>query len=79
MPPLKVAIACLLAAIVFAICAAILLQSLPRPHNSMDYLVAGGVATLAALLAVFAILAATVYRSSNSFFKRRKRNPPPAS
>jgi len=42
--------------VVFAVTVAILLQVLPGPHKSTDYLVAGAVATLLCILLLFFLL-----------------------
>ena len=57
---------------VFAAVAAILLKLMPGPLKDSDYLVAGSVATLVALLALFLGLV-TTSRSHDAFFKKRKK------
>jgi hypothetical protein len=44
----------LAACIAFAVIALVLLQVLPPPRSKNDYMIAGTVATLAALLTIFA-------------------------
>jgi hypothetical protein len=63
----------LCAALVFAGVAAALVKYMPAPLKESDYLVIGSVATLAALALVFVIWAATTMKSSNVFFRRRKK------
>jgi hypothetical protein len=58
---------------VFAIVVIILLAIMPTPLRESDYLVIGSVATLASLLALFLLLVSTTMKSSNVFFKRRKK------
>jgi len=58
---------------VFAIVAAILLAVMPGPLRPSDYLVIGSVSTLVALLALFLALVSTTLKSSDVFFKRRKK------
>jgi len=58
--------------LMFVITVVILLQVLPGPHKSTDYLVIGTVATLVCLLIVFLIVASTNASSRNKFFKQRK-------
>ena len=58
---------------IFGVTVAVLMQLMPGPHKETDYLVIGGVATLVSLLAVFVVMASTVYRSSDTFFKKRKK------
>jgi Na+/proline symporter len=70
-------IALLLAATAVLFVAVVLvgLRLLPEPHSEMDYLVAGGVATLVAMALLFAVLITTWVRSPNIFFKRRPEDP----
>jgi hypothetical protein len=58
---------------VFVVVAAILLRFTPGPLRDSDYLVIGSIATLVSLLALFLLLVTTSKRSSNIFFKRRKK------
>ncbi|MEO5922492.1 MAG: hypothetical protein ABIR70_01560 [Bryobacteraceae bacterium] len=58
------------ALLVFAAVAAIILRFMPEPIEDSDYLVAGCVATLVALLVLFLGL---VPRSGDVFFKKRKK------
>lgn len=58
--------------LMFVITVVILLQVLPGPHKSTDYLVIGTVATLVCLLVVFLIVTSTNASSRNKFFKQRK-------
>ncbi len=62
-----------LAICVFAAVATILVEVMPRPLRPSDYLIIGSVATLVALLALFLILVSTTLKSSDVFFKRRKK------
>ena len=57
---------------VFAAVAAILLKLMPGPLKDSDYLVAGSVATLVAVLALFFGLV-TTSQSRDAFFKKRKK------
>ena len=61
------------AACVFVVVAAILLRLMPDPLRESDYLVVGSVATLVSLLVLFLMLVSTTLKSSNIFFKRRKK------
>jgi hypothetical protein len=49
------------------------LRVLPAPLDDVDYLVAGGIATLVGMLALFVALVTTSYRSSDTFFKHRRK------
>jgi hypothetical protein len=61
------------AACVFVVVAATLLRLMPGPLRESDYLVIGSVATLVALLVLFLALVSTTLKSSDIFFKRRKK------
>jgi predicted outer membrane lipoprotein len=61
------------AACVFVVVAAILLRLMPGPLRESDYLVIGSVATLVSLLVLFLLLVSTTLKSSDIFFKRRKK------
>jgi uncharacterized BrkB/YihY/UPF0761 family membrane protein len=58
--------------LVFGVSVAILLRVLPGPHTEKDYLVAGGVATLATMLALFIVLMTTWVKAPNVFYRKRK-------
>ena len=58
---------------VFAVVALIMLKIMPGPLKDSDYLVIGSVATLVALLALFFGLVSTSMKTSDVFFKRRKK------
>jgi multisubunit Na+/H+ antiporter MnhB subunit len=60
-------------AFIFAAVAFIMLQVMPQPMKDSDYLVVGSVATLVALLALFLLLVTTSMKSSDVFFKKRKK------
>jgi hypothetical protein len=57
---------------VFVIVAAIMLKLMPGPLRDSDYMIIGSVATLAALGVLFAVLVSTT-KSSNVFFKKRRK------
>ena len=60
----------LAAVLVFAVVAAILLRFMPQPMKDSDYLVVGSVGTLAALLMLFFVLAAS---KPGTFVKKRRK------
>lgn len=62
----------LAAVCIFAVVAAAIVALMPHPLKDSDYMVAGSVATLVALLVLFLALLATS-RPSNIFFKKRKK------
>ena len=62
------------AAVLFAAVSALLLRIMPQPLRPVDFLVAGAIATLVALLATFVALIASS-KQQNTFFKKRRRPP----
>jgi len=61
------------AVFVFVIVAFLMLQFMPQPLDNMSYLVIGSVATLLSMLALFVTLILTRMKSSDTFFKRRRK------
>lgn len=59
-------------AAVFGVTAIVLLKLMPAPRRDVDYMVAGCIATLVALLVVFALLLGTSQRSGGAFFTKRR-------
>lgn len=57
----------------FLVVAVLLIQLMPEPLGDTDYLLAGSVATLVALLSVFLTLISTRLKTKDIFFKRRKK------
>jgi hypothetical protein len=64
---LGVALGALFAGVVLAI-----LFALPQPHTNEDYLIAGGLATMIALLALIGVLVST-FPEAEVFYKRRPK------
>jgi hypothetical protein len=62
-----------LAFCVFVVVSAVMYKLMPAPLKESDYLVIGSVATLMALGAVFALLVSTTMKSSDVFFKKRRK------
>jgi hypothetical protein len=62
-----------LAVCVFVVVAAIMLKVMPAPLKEFDYMVIGSVATLLALGAVFLVLVSSTLKSSDVFFKKRRK------
>ena len=58
---------------VFAVVAALMLRFMPGPLKEYDYMIIGSVATLLALGAVFLVLVSTTLKSSDVFFKKRRK------
>ena len=61
------------AVFVFVIVAFLMLQLMPEPLDNMSYLVIGSVATLVSMLVLFVTLILTRMKSSDTFFKRRRK------
>ncbi len=62
-----------LAVCVFVVVAAVMLKFMPAPLKESDYMVIGSVATLMALGAVFLLLVSTTMKSTDVFFKKRRK------
>jgi hypothetical protein len=62
-----------LAVCVFVVVSALMLQFMPSPLKESDYMVIGSVATLLALGAVFLVLVSTTLKSTDVFFKKRRK------
>jgi ABC-type Fe3+-siderophore transport system permease subunit len=61
------------AIVVFAIAAFLMIRLMPQPLKDSDYLVAGSVATLVAMLVLFLALVSTSMKAKDVFFKRRRK------
>ena len=62
-----------LAICVFVVVAAVMLKVMPGPLKESDYMVIGSVATLVALGSVFLVLVSTTMKSTDVFFKKRRK------
>ena len=60
-------------AIVFVTVAAILVNVIPGPHRSTDYLVIGTVATFVSLAVLFVVLIKTTIKAPDLFYKKRDK------
>ena len=58
---------------IFVVVSAIMIGFMPGPLKESDYVVIGSVATLVALLILFLVLVKTSMKTSEIFFKRRKK------
>jgi hypothetical protein len=58
---------------VFVVVAAVMFKFMPAPLKESDYMVIGSVATLMALGAVFLLLVSTTMKSTDVFFKKRRK------
>jgi len=58
---------------VFVVVAALMLKLMPAPLKESDYMVIGSVATLVALGVLFLVLVSTTLKSSDIFFKKRRK------
>jgi len=50
-----------------------MLMALPSPHPQGDYLIAGGLATMVTMLALFAVLLSGPGGGAEAFFRRRPK------
>jgi len=57
----------------FGVVAALMIRVMPGPLKESDYLVVGSVATLVGLGVLFLALVSTNMKSSDVFFKRRRK------
>jgi hypothetical protein len=62
-----------LAICVFVVVAAIMLKVMPAPLKESDYMVIGSVSTLLALGVLFLVLVSTTLKSTDVFFKKRRK------
>ena len=62
-----------LAVCVFIVVAAIMLKVMPAPLKESDYMVIGSVSTLLALGVLFLVLVSTTLKSTDVFFKKRRK------
>jgi hypothetical protein len=62
-----------LAVCVFVVVAAVMLKLMPSPFKESDYMVIGSVATLVSLGVVFLALVSTTMKSTDVFFKKRRK------
>ncbi len=53
--------------------AALLFLILPGPHQQLDYLVIGAVATAVSLILLFLVLLGPRFRKSESFYRKRTK------
>jgi uncharacterized BrkB/YihY/UPF0761 family membrane protein len=58
--------------LVFGVTSTILLHVIAEPHTDKDYLVVGGVATFATMLALFIVLITTWVKAPDVFYRKRK-------
>jgi hypothetical protein len=58
---------------VFVVVAAVMVKLMPAPLKESDYMVIGSVATLVSLGVVFGVLVSTTMKSSDIFFKKRRK------
>lgn len=58
---------------VFVVVSGIMLKVMPAPLKESDYMVIGSVATLVSLGVVFLVLVSTTMKSTDVFFKKRRK------
>lgn len=69
----RILLAILASIVTFALVAAIILRFMPEPVQQQDYLIAGSVAALGALLVLLLAMAFTRGKAQEMFFKKRPR------
>jgi hypothetical protein len=73
--PVRIAGLILAAIVLFVVTAFTSLQLIPVPRRGSDYLVAGSLATFAALSVLFTVLVTTWLRRRDIFYRRLGRRP----
>jgi hypothetical protein len=58
-------------ALSFAVSIAVMLQLIPAPRRSVDYMIIGGAATFAAMIVLFVVMITTWYRMPPGIVRRR--------
>ena len=73
MPPRFLRLALLVAGVVFtfAVAIVVMMQLIPAPRRSVDYMIIGGAATFAAMAVLFALMVTTWYRTPVGIVRRR--------
>lgn len=73
MPPrlLRSALLVVGVAFAFAVSIAVMLQLIPAPRRSVDYMIIGGAATFAAMSVLFVVMITTWYRVPSGIVRRR--------
>ena len=72
MPPrlLRAALLVVGVALAFAVSIAVMLQLIPAPRRSVDYMIIGGAATFAAMSVLFVVMNTTWYRVPSGIVRR---------
>jgi uncharacterized BrkB/YihY/UPF0761 family membrane protein len=73
MPPrfLRLALLVVGVALSFAVSIAVMMQLIPAPRRSVDYMIIGGAATFAAMIVLFVVMITTWYRMPTGIIRRR--------
>lgn len=73
MPPrlLRSALLVVGVALSFAVSIAVMLQLIPAPRRSVDYMIIGGAATFSAMIVLFVVMITTWYRMPTGIVRRR--------
>lgn len=79
MPPrlLRSALLVVGVALAFAVSIVVMLQLIPAPRRSVDYMIIGGAATFAAMTVLFVVMITTWYRVPSGIVRRRAVNDEP--
>lgn len=62
--------------VLFLVSVVVLIEVIPGPHKSTDYLVIGGVSTMVCVIVLFLVLITTSGQRSSALYKKRKRTTP---
>lgn len=73
MPPrfLRLALLVVGVALAFVVSIAVMMQLIPAPRRSVDYMIIGGAATFAAMAVLFVVMITTWYRMPAGIVRRR--------
>ncbi len=73
MPPrfLRLALLVVGVALAFAVSIAVMMQLIPAPRRSVDYMIIGGAATFSAMAVLFVVMITTWYRMPAGIVRRR--------
>ncbi|MBY0508491.1 MAG: hypothetical protein K2X03_31560 [Bryobacteraceae bacterium] len=73
MPPRFFRLALLVIGVVFTFCLSlvVMMQLIPTPRRSVDYMIIGGAATFAAMAVLFLLLVTTWYKLPTGIVRRR--------
>jgi cytochrome bd-type quinol oxidase subunit 1 len=73
MPPrfLRTALLVIGVALAFAVSITVMMQLIPAPRRSVDYMIIGGAATFSAMIVLFIVMITTWYRTPTGIVRHR--------